>query len=165
MCSCRIRVDPRDGRADAAVGVAHVIAEEIGQQDHERQRRKRGQRQPVIQVETASRPARRASRNRSAWPRRRRQTGRSARPRRLWRASPGGPPDCGRKSSWASRCRCSKISLRRSYIVSWPTHCMMRTCAYCSPKLASNGDDEDADHPEQAGNRTCARRWCAQSRE
>ena len=36
-----------------------------------------------------------------------------------------------------SRCRCSKISLRRSYIVSWPTHCMMRTCAYCSPKLAS----------------------------
>ena len=34
------------------------------------------------------------------------------------------------------RCRCSKISLRRSYIVSCPTHCMIRTCTYCSPKLA-----------------------------
>ena len=35
-----------------------------------------------------------------------------------------------------NRCKCEKISRRRSYIVFWPTHCIMRTCTYCRPKLA-----------------------------
>ena len=57
-------VDPGDGGANAAVGVAHVIAEEIGEQNHERQRRKRGQRQTRCKVEQEDGHAERAGRNR-----------------------------------------------------------------------------------------------------
>ena len=45
------RVDPRDGRADAAVRVAHFVSEEIRQENHEWQRRKSYQSQEGMPLE------------------------------------------------------------------------------------------------------------------
>ena len=120
------RVDARDGRADAAVGVAHVIAEKYVS------RIMNGSGESVASAstpfhwikKTASRQQHTKSLSIATMPEANRSF--SASTSVVTRVT-SRPTGLRSKKLIGRRCRCSKISLRRSYIVSWPTHCMMRT--------------------------------------